>query len=239
MSLNVKNYVYTVKVNSAPRINVSLNTITSEELATAKATYLNEVTTYCDNLEFVVSNKEYILDRFKKDALVDVGFATVDFINNTYTENTYATKYWNKAVSGLDLTRQNNLTTAITNLAELYQLFLNNSNEKFDNTTKSAVDYDIKAIDFAGTKFILTVPNATGTNRVYENNGDTISYIANKWTITKNNGDVVAICDDIDVAEPYWTFVNEESSGSSEEPVVGPEESSESSESSGSGVPVE
>lgn len=254
MSLNVKNYVYTAKSIAVPRINISLNTITSDELEIAKIEHLEDVDEYFDNVKPLVEQKEYILDRFKKDALVEVGFATIDLDGNTYTENTYASKYWDQAVDGLDLTRQNNLTAAITNITELYQLFLNNSNEQFDNTTKDAVDYDIRAIEFAGTKFILTVPNATGTNRVYENNGDVLSYskVTNKWVINDSNGDMIASCDDIDAAEPNWTIVNEssssdfveESSESSEieEPV---EESSESSEieepetSSSSSEPVE
>ena len=250
MSLNVKNYVYTAKSIPVPRINISLNTITSDELEIAKIEHLEDVDEYFDNVKPLVEQKEYILDRFKKDALVEVGFATIDLDGNTYTENTYASKYWDQAVDGLDLTRQNNLTTAITNITELYQLFLDNSNEQFDNTTKEAVDYDIRAIEFAGTKFILTIPNATGTNRVYENNGDVLSYskATNKWVINDSNGDMIASCDDIDAEEPNWTIVNEssssdyveessesseieepveESSTSSEEPV---EESSESSE---------
>ena len=235
MSLNVKNYVYTAKSIAVPRINISLNTITSDELEIAKIEHLEDVDEYFDNVKPLVEQKEYILDRFKKDALVEVGFATIDLDGNTYTENTYASKYWDQAVDGLDLTRQNNLTAAITNITELYQLFLNNSNEQFDNTTKEAVDYDIRAIEFSGTKFILTVPNATGTNRVYENNGDVLSYskVTNKWVINDSNGDMIASCDDIDAAEPNWTIVNEssssdfveESSESSEEPV---EESSSS-----------
>lgn len=254
MSLNVKNYVYTAKSIAVPRINISLNTITSDELEIAKIEHLEDVDEYFDNVKPLVEQKEYILDRFKKDALVEVGFATIDLDENTYTENTYASKYWDQAVDGLDLTRQNNLTAAITNITELYQLFLDNSNEQFDNTTKEAVDYDIRAIEFAGTKFILTVPNATGTNRVYENNGDVLSYskVTNKWVINDSNGDMIASCDDIDAAEPNWTIANEssssdfveESSESSEieEPV---EESSESSEieepetSSSSSEPVE
>lgn len=239
MSLNVKNYVYTAKSITVPRINISLNTITSDELELAKIEHLEDVDEYFNNVKPLVEQKEYILDRFKKDALFEVGFATIDLDENTYTENTYASKYWDQAVDGLDLTRQNNLTAAITNITELYQLFLDNSNEQFDNTTKEAVDYDIRAIEFAGTKFILTVPNATGTNRVYENNGDVLSYskVTNKWVINDSNGDMIASCDDIDAAEPNWTIANEssssdfveESSESSEieEPV---EESSESSE---------
>ena len=266
MSLNVKNYVYTAKSVTVPRINISLNTITSDELEVAKIEHLEDVDEYFNNVKPLVEQKEYILDRFKKDALVEVGFATIDLDGNTYTENTYASKYWDQAVDGLDLTRQNNLTTAITNITELYQLFLDNSNEQFDNTTKEAVDYDKRAIEFAGTKFILTIPNATGTNRVYENNGDVLSYskATNKWVINDSNGDMIASCDDIDAEEPNWTIVNEssssdyveessesseieepveESSTSSEEPV---EESSESSEieepeasSSSSEEPVE
>ena len=236
MSLNVKNYVYTAKSIPVPRINISLNTITSDELEVAKIEHLEDVDEYFDNVKPLVEQKEYILDRFKKDALVEVGFATIDLDGNTYTENTYASKYWDQAVDGLDLTRQNNLTAAITNITELYQLFLDNSNEQFDNTTKEAVDYDIRAIEFAGTKFILTVPNATGTNRVYENNGDVLSYskVTNKWVINDSNGDMIASCDDIDAAEPNWTIVNEssssdyvEESSESSEPV---EESSTSSE---------
>lgn len=250
MSLNVKNYVYTAKSITVPRINISLNTITSDELELAKIQHLEDVDEYFNNVKPLVEQKEYILDRFKKDALVEVGFATIDLDENTYTENTYASKYWDQAVDGLDLTRQNNLTTAITNITELYQLFLDNSNEQFDNTTKEAVDYDKRAVEFAGTKFILTVPNATGTNRVYENNGDDVlsySRVTNKWVINDSNGDMIASCDDIDAEEPNWTIVNEssssdyveessesseieepvESSTSSDEPV---EESSESSE---------
>lgn len=247
MSLNVKNYVYTAKSIPVPRINISLNTITSDELEVAKIEHLEDVDEYFDNVKPLVEQKEYILDRFKKDALVEVGFATIDLDGNTYTENTYASKYWDQAVDGLDLTRQTNLTTAITNITELYQLFLDNSNEQFDNTTKEAVDYDKRAVEFSGTKFILTIPNATGTNRVYENNGDVLSYskVTNKWVINDSNGDMIASCDDIDAEEPNWTIVNEssssdyveessessepveESSTSSEEPV---EESSESSE---------
>lgn len=265
MSLNVKNYVYTAKSVTVPRINISLNTITSDELEVAKIEHLEDVDEYFDNVKPLVEQKEYILDRFKKDALFEVGFATIDLDENTYTENTYASKYWDQAVDGLDLTRQTNLTTAITNITELYQLFLDNSNEQFDNTTKEAVDYDKRAVEFAGTKFILTIPNATGTNRVYENNGDVLSYskATNKWVINDSNGDMIASCDDIDAEEPNWTIVNEssssdyveessesseieepveESSTSSEEPV---EESSESSEieepetSSSSSEPVE
>ena len=265
MSLNVKNYVYTAKSIPVPRINISLNTITSDELEVAKIEHLEDVDEYFNNVKPLVEQKEYILDRFKKDALFEVGFATIDLDENTYTENTYASKYWDQAVDGLDLTRQTNLTTAITNITELYQLFLDNSNEQFDNTTKEAVDYDKRAVEFAGTKFILTIPNATGTNRVYENNGDVLSYskATNKWVINDSNGDMIASCDDIDVEEPDWVIVNEssssdnveESSASSEieEPVeessessevTEPETSSESSEepieeSSGSSEPVE
>ena len=84
MSLNVKNYVYTAKSIAVPRINISLNTITSDELEIAKIEHLEDVDEYFDNVKPLVEQKEYILDRFKKDALVEVARAARRVVGHGY-----------------------------------------------------------------------------------------------------------------------------------------------------------
>lgn len=242
--IDVKNYVYSFRSVSAPKVNVSLNTVTKAQLTAAITVYGNEVTTYTNNLNLIVNNKEYVVDRFKKDVLADVGFATINKATNKYTENLYAGKYWNKAVAGLDLTKESGLRNALENITSLYQLFLNNSNEKFSFEVKTTVDYDTKAIEVLGDYYYLNNPNAFDNKRIYSSgDGYTISYDAGQWVLADSEEALMATCENID--DPEWIIPeevvdesssseesseNESSSSSESEPVVEQNESSSSSE---------
>ena len=228
MAINVSDYNYYYTSVYVPSIQANFNAITLSELEELLTQYDAEALQYKNELREIVLKKQYVLDRFKKDVLVEVGFATKDIEHNTYTENYYAQKYLNYAIGSLKMNTTRDFEAVITNLTSLYQLFLNKNDEPFSSEMKAVETYDTRAITVFDDIYIL-MPNTIGKKRVYKHGTDTVSFESNKWVLKDNTGTIIALCDDIDAAEPNWAFPEEESS-SSENSSESSEESSESSE---------
>lgn len=243
MSINVEDYYYYYSSVYVPSIDADFGVISIAELEALFAQYDIDVEQYKNEIREIVLKKDYVLERFKKDVLADVGFATIDLENNTYTENYYARKYLDYAIGNLRMNNIDNFNTVVDNITGLYQLFLDKNDQPFSDEMKPAETYDVRAITVFDDIYIL-LPNTIGIERVYKHGTDTIQYENETWTLVDSSGELIATCENIDAETPVWVLVGDESSESSEsssgevEPEIPAEESSESSETTEPEEPV-
>ena len=214
--INTRNYTFSYNTPSVPQIGKRASEMTLDDFNTAIITYDEEVVNYKNNLREIIIQKDYISDRLKKDIMAEVGFATIDMVNNTYTQNIYADKYWKQAISGLNITNNSGITNAINNLTNLYQLFLDKNEEKFSSENNEVIVYDSKALTIDGEKYILSVANSKNNDRVFSQGEKTISYENDIWNLKDVNGNILKTCENIDIEEPIWSELESSSSESTE-----------------------
>lgn len=232
-TLTYGNYVYGFSVPNAPYVGINIYTETLEDFTTAvtgaKAVYLAAATVYADEYEAILENKEYVLGRFAKDALINIGLATVVKNTNTYTANVKANEYYVESVRGLTLNSEGVLSTAYANLERLYQnLFLGegiNEGEPLTTETEEPITYDDNSIVHNTNIFIPDVPRVVGTSRTFTSYGvlETEEY-ALKYDTEESVWFIYAYgdaeftklytCPDIDAVSPEWTEVTESSESS-------------------------
>ena len=215
--INNRNYTFSFNTPSTPQIGNRISEMTLDNLDAAIVVYDEEVVNYKNNLRNILTQKDYISDRLKKDIMAEIGFATIDTVNNTYTQNIYADKYWEQAINGVNTTNSSGITTALNNITNLYQLFLDKNDEKFSSENNEVVVYDSKALTIDGEKYILTVANSQNNDRVYSQGEKTIVYENNVWNLKDVDGNILKTCENIDIAEPIWSVVESSSSSSSSE----------------------
>lgn len=175
---------------SVPRMSVSMNTVTTEQINTIAQTYLTNAQNYADTYKAQVAQKEYNIDMMKKGICADeeVGLAIIDLVENTYTANVKADNYFAIAMENNNLISRDGITNTFSKIKlladELYRLTdedkLQLGNEEAEDAINAlmlnAVTYDTKAIkvNISSVKetytepltFINTKPNATNNNIV-------------------------------------------------------------------------
>jgi len=233
-NLTYSNYVYTFSTPNMPYISANVYTETEASFTTsttgAKDVYLAAATAYANEYLTIIQKKNYVLDRFEKDALANVGLATIVRNTNTYVANVKADDFYTEASLNLILSNTTNLTAAYTNLERLYaNLFLaegSSSGDPLTSETEDPATYDTLSVIHSTDIFIMDAPKAVGTARTYtsydaaEAGEFILKYdsVSSLWFIAEY-GDVnetkLFTCPNIDAAIPEWSEVTESSTSSS------------------------
>lgn len=187
---NASFYTSEFSTPSAPKINLSMSTITTAQMEEIANTYLANANTYVNTYKTQVAQKEYNIDMMRKGicANEDVDLATIDLIANTYTANVKADNYFAVASAGVNLTNIDGINSVFEKIKSLAsELFILTDEDKIqlDNPEAEdaikalmlgAVTYDTRFIkvDISSIKpsydteltFINMKPNATGDDIV-------------------------------------------------------------------------
>lgn len=232
-TLTYNNYVYSFSTPNMPYIGANVYTTTEADFIASttgtKDVYLAAADDYADAFLALIQKKDYVIDRFRKDALINIGMATVVKNTNTYTANVKADDFFTEASLNQIMNNVTNLTTVYTNLERLYDnLFLgegSSSGDPLTNETEDPATYDTESITHVTDIFILDAPKTVGTARVFTsyNVGEIGEYILKYDTVNSvwfiaAYGDTTETklftCPDIDAVSPVWTEVTESSSSS-------------------------
>ena len=187
---NVNFYTSEFSSINVPKINISMSTITSEQMEEVAETYLTNAETYANAYKTQIAQKEYNIDMIRKGICADekVDLATIDLVANTYTANVKADNYFAVASTDVDLTNRDGINSVFEKIKTLAsELFILTDDDKIqlnnpdvEDTMKAlmlgAVAYDTRFIkvDISSIKatydteltFINMKPNATGSNIV-------------------------------------------------------------------------
>jgi hypothetical protein len=209
MSITASNYVISYNEPSAPRINVTVQTVTPAEFESAVTVYNGEASAYVSNYRDVVSNKSYIEDRLKKDLCVEYEGLTnggIDYENNTVIVHQKANEVYEYAVSGNSLTYSDGITAIESKFGEFYSKYYQDDAHTsciLSAAYEASETYDSKAFvvdaDIAGglvasnSVFILNAPNTAGIECAYTNySGSTPQYaLAHEDNYSVNESTVV------------------------------------------------
>ena len=183
---NANFYTSEFSTPSAPKINISMSTITSTQMEETADTYLANANTYVNTYKTQVAQKEYNIDMMRKGicANEDVDLATIDLVANTYTANVKADNYFAVASADVNLTNTDGINSVFEKIKTLAsELFILTDDDKIqlDNPDAEdaikalmlgAVTYDTRfvKVDISSIKpsytteltFINMKPNATG-----------------------------------------------------------------------------
>lgn len=186
MSINASNYVLSYSEPNAPRINVNVQSVSTEEFESAVTVYNGEAEAYVSQYRSVVANKSYVEDRLKKDLCVEYDGLTsggIDYENNTVVLHQKANEVYEYAVENNSML---GYVDAVTNVESRFGEFYSKyyQNDSHTECVLSAVyetsePYDTRAFvvdaDIAGglvgqsSVFILDAPNAVGIDGTYTN----------------------------------------------------------------------
>lgn len=200
MSINASNYVVRLSTPTAPRISVNVQSITSEELASAISAYQTNADAYADTYATLINGKEYVADRLQKDLSAEITVLTdggIDLVANTVTLNVKANELYEQATQNVSLETVdavNSIATTFNGLFDTY--YTEGSTVVLSATYDSAVTYDTRAYTVASeiaseviveTVFINNIPNATGKNKTYTAYESGVESASAVYTINYDN----------------------------------------------------
>ena len=182
---NASFYTSEFSTPSAPKINISMSTITNTQMDEIANAYLDNANTYVNTYKTQVEQKEYNIDMIRKGicANENVDLATIDLIANTYTANVKADNYFAVASADVNLTNTDGINSVFEKIKFLAsELFILTDDDKdqlknpeAEDAIKTlmldAVTYDTRfvKVDISSIKpsytteltFINMKPNAT------------------------------------------------------------------------------
>ena len=189
MNFNASNYVVNTSVPSAPRLNVNLATDPAEVVSSACDEYVSAARAYAGSIREVVSNRDYVTDRLAKDLCVSVGVMTdggINYATNKVALHKKADELYGQAKGTRALSTVANVNAVASNFSSLYDIYyMEGDSSVLTSDYESADKYDARAVEVVNTHspnhFVLTNPNASGSDRVFETVADgnavyTISY---------------------------------------------------------------
>ena len=214
---NANFYTSEFSTPSAPKINISMSTITSTQMEETADTYLTNANTYVNTYKTQVAQKEYNIDMMRKGicANEDVDLAAIDLVANTYTANVKADNYFAVASADVNLTNTDGINSVFEKIKTLAsELFILTDDDKIqlDNPDAEdaikalmlgAVTYDTRfvKVDISSIKpsytteltFINMKPNATGDDIVLSAFATVEEETKKIFTIRKTNINKVSI----------------------------------------------
>ena len=184
MSITAKNYIVKTTMPNAPRISVNLVTASSEVVEDAIAVYDVEATAYEEKVRETVAIRDYVADRLMKDICVGSGVeglvSGIDYATNTINLHIKADNVFSNAVAGRSLASVSVISSIEEEVKSLYDTFYVEDSQTVLSTDASCYEnktYDTKAYTIPSTVggveadsiFINAIPNAVGTEKVFEN----------------------------------------------------------------------
>jgi hypothetical protein len=181
--LNYDDYAYEASLDTAPYIDVNMNTSTDAEIQEAADAYYDSGTgsavDYRNSVQSKIDKRRNARSRFEKDLMAcmkteDAGtpqaMGVVDLVNNTYVANKKANELFEQASLNQALYRRSGCEATGANCYRLFHaLFVKEGGEGLSYTeTESAVAYDEETITGPSSETcLLSNPAAEGTQRVW------------------------------------------------------------------------
>ena len=78
IQLTASNYLFNGDTPSAPSITVNIRTVTQEQLDSATSAYSSDAEEYVLEYQQIFEDREYVVDRLKKDLAVQCEGLTLD-----------------------------------------------------------------------------------------------------------------------------------------------------------------
>ena len=188
--LNYSDYVFEASLDSAPYINVNMNTASDEAIEEAANEYYHDgagtAVDYRNSIYGKLIKRKNTRGRLEKDLMACMkttegdtpqSMGVVDLVANEYVANKKANELFKEASKNLSLYRESGCRTTGENCNSLfYNLFVKDSSDSGEEVgqgliyteTEAAVQYDLEAVSGPNDEnFILAVPAAEGNNRVW------------------------------------------------------------------------
>lgn len=179
---NVSAYVLSTNAPSAPFISVNVNTATESDISAASEVYMSNASAYVDDYTALITNKEYVSQRFMYDLCGGAAGITNGGINkesNTISLHEKANDVYEYAIRNRNLNGPSNISGIVNVFDSFYHKYYLTDDESacIINTDSSyyveAVVYDEKAVTIstvgslitADTIFVNEIPNQVGTNK--------------------------------------------------------------------------
>lgn len=184
MSITAKNYIVKTTMPNAPRISVNLATDSLETVNEAIATYGSEATAYEEKVRETVEIRDYVSDRLMKDICIGGGVSGlvrgIDYAANKINLHIKADDVFDNAVAGRSLASVSVIGSIEEEVKSLYDTFYVENDMSVLSTDANCYEeqtYDTRAYTTsvpigavtASSVFINAIPNAVGTEKVFEN----------------------------------------------------------------------